>query len=487
MDRGADSWPIDEALDAAAGEPTLSVTEVGERLAAALSAAFPRSFWLVGEASGWARSVASAGNRGGHWYFQLADPDGKDARTRAAVEVKCWRFTIEKLFGRRGRLQGLLQPEDGLVIRVRVKADYYAPRGQVSFTIEDIDPDFTLGALDRERRELLKALEADGSLVANKARPLPEVPLRLGLVTSEGSAAHHDVLHTLRSSGLGFRIALCDARTQGADTGRSVAAALAALARLPLDAILLVRGGGSRLDLSWFDKEDVARAIAACPLPVLTGIGHEIDRSVADEVAHTAHKTPTAAAEWLVAQAREARDGTELRAQRVAELALATLGSQESALAQGARSLLSGTRAGLAGAREALAGIAHDLAARCSGLLAAWDSRLVAAQVLVLSGRHDERLARCAADLGRDADRLRLGALRTLDEQAGAIEGVAERVRLLDPAVVLSRGFAWLRRADGRVLMDAGAVRPGEPLVAVLRDGELPLRHDGARPPGGGS
>ncbi|RKY19122.1 MAG: exodeoxyribonuclease VII large subunit [Planctomycetota bacterium] len=481
MTHAADPWPLpaDDALEPV--DDTLTVSQVGQRLEAAVSSAFPGTLWVLGEASGLTRTVAKAG-RAGHWYFQLTDPEVTDARRRPTIELKCWRGTVQRLFGPRGKLTGVLEPEDGIVLRVRVKVDYYAPRGQVSFTVEDIDPDYTLGALDRERRELLVMLEQDGSLARNGRLRLPDVPLDLGLITSEGSAAHHDVLQTLADSGLGFRVRFCDARTQGAATGPSVVAALATLAAMPLDAILLVRGGGSRLDLSWFDKQDVARAIAACPLPVLTGIGHEIDHSVADEVAHSAHRTPTGVAEDMVARARAAHDELEAAAVWLAAHATSRVQAADDGLVDAARALQSGAGERLSAARESLVAVGHRLSTRSAEVLTSGGERLAAAWARLASPVHAERLTRRQADLLRDGRRLTERAQLTLERHEQALASAAERARLLDPAAVLARGYAWLRREDGKLLMDAGKVTPGERLTVVLRDGELPVRHDPSDP-----
>ena len=154
------------------------------------------------------------------------------------------------------------------------------------------------------RAALLAKLAEEDLLRANADRPMPLVPLRVGLATSDGSAAEADFLDELRRSGFAFRVLRADTRVQGSDAPRSIASAIRMLATHRLDVLALVRGGGARTDLAAFDDEAVARAIAACPVPVVTGIGHEVDTSVADEVAHTAAKTPTACAQLLVARAR---------------------------------------------------------------------------------------------------------------------------------------------------------------------------------------
>src|SRR5262249_23054504 len=138
-----------------------------------------------------------------------------------------------------------------------------------------------------ERDEVLRRLSADALLDRNATAPLPPVPLRVGLVTSRGSAAAADFLHELELSGFGWQVVVADTRVQGTDAEQSIVAALDRAIAAEVDAVALVRGGGSRTELATFDAEALARAIASSPVPVLTGIGHEVDDSVADRVAHT--------------------------------------------------------------------------------------------------------------------------------------------------------------------------------------------------------
>ena len=430
---------------AAPAEPTLTVAQVAAVVKGALARGFPQPVWVVGE------TVQVKPHPSGHLYFDLVDHEAGEG-ARATLKLKMWAQTVRQLLGPRGRLRGF-KLESSLVVRVRVRPDFWAQGGQLSFIVEDVDPDFTLGRLERERRELLERLSADGSDRRNKERPLPAVPLVLGLVTSVDSAAYADVLRTLRDGGVGFRILCCDARMQGEDASRTVRAALLAVAAREPDCILLVRGGGSRIDLSWFDREDIARAVAACPVPVLTGIGHEIDTSVADFVAHRSFKTPTAVAEFLVAAAREAGRETEAGFERIVARAGEILVDERQSLLDAAR----GLRAAAAGAVQAetvaLRDASHRLRSACeTGLFGATDA---------LTGFRERLVAAARALLERSASRLDLAE---------------QRARLLDPKAVLARGYAWLRRADGSVLKDAAAAVPGETLTGVLRDGELGLR-----------
>jgi exodeoxyribonuclease VII large subunit len=159
--------------------------------------------------------------------------------------------------------------------------------------------------IDRRRRLILERLRSEGILERNKGLVVPTPALRVGLITSKNSAAYNDFTHTLQTSGFGFRVLLAASVMQGENTGPQVRAALAALVDAAVDLICIVRGGGSQVDLAWFDDEPLARAVVSCPIPVWVGIGHNIDVGVLDFVAHTSHKTPTAVAEALVTRVRD--------------------------------------------------------------------------------------------------------------------------------------------------------------------------------------
>ena len=285
----------DEALDDPAN-PTFTVSELADAVNGTLRRTFSDGIWVRGEIQGW-------NERGSHAYFTLAD----DTPGRQAV------VRVQFFANARMRLRPLLQKYrlrlgDGMKVRIFGHLDYYAPSGQLGLKMADLDPRFTLGDLAQQREQVLRRLAADGSLDANGRRRLSPVPLRVGVVSSAGTAAWHDFHDELVRSGFGFQLVLADTRVQGPEAGRRVTRAVQALSihavQRGLDAIVVIRGGGSRNELATFDAETIARAIAAAPVPVLTGLGHEIDRSVADEVAHTSLKTPTACAAHLVTLVR---------------------------------------------------------------------------------------------------------------------------------------------------------------------------------------
>ena len=233
------------------GPPTLRVGELAQRIAKVTAATFPGDLWVEGQIRNLSRSPS------GHAYFDLAEPVPAGEAPRAQVAVTLLaperRFVNDQLT----RAGGAVRMEDGIEVRIRGRLRWYAPRGTLQLRMSGIDPTFTLGRLQADRERTLAALAADGLLDANRARRLPLVPLRIGLITSVGSAAHADVLAELTASGLGFTVRVADARTQGIDCAPSVVAALARLAADGVDAVLLVRGGGARTDLAAFDHEVV--------------------------------------------------------------------------------------------------------------------------------------------------------------------------------------------------------------------------------------
>jgi exodeoxyribonuclease VII large subunit len=274
-------------------EITFSVRELAEAVQLVLGKAFRDGVWVRGEIQG-------LQERGGHLYFSLTE-DG--AEGRATISVVLFAGTLARL---RPVLQrARMRLDNGMAVRIGGTLDFYAPTGRLSFKMATIDAAYTIGRLSAERDRLLRALVSEGLLDRNKRVSMAAAPHTIGLVTSRDSAAFHDLTKELSASGLGFRILIADTRVQGASAPEQIARAISTLAGTAgIEVIAVVRGGGARTDLAAFDAEAVARAIAASRVPILTGVGHEVDSSVADAVAHAALKTPTAVAGYLIDRVR---------------------------------------------------------------------------------------------------------------------------------------------------------------------------------------
>jgi exodeoxyribonuclease VII large subunit len=425
----------DDELDDAAN-PTYTVGELAEAINDALRRGFSDGVWVRGEISGWS-------DRGQHAYFTLVDDDG----TKAAVNVQFFANA-------RMRLRPMLQKHrlrlaDGMKVRVFGYLDYYAPTGRIGLKMTGIDPKYTLGDIAQSRDEVIRRLVADGLLDANKRRPLSPIPLRIGVVTSVGTAAWHDFHDELQRSALGFSLTVIDTRVQGEFAEQMVTAAIVTLSqRIDLDAMVVIRGGGARNELAVFDAERIARAIAASPVPVLTGLGHEIDRSVADEVAHTTLKTPTACAGELIARAARYSADAEAAFASIVRESRHVLGTATGDLSETAHRIARRTHAAVERADERLGMRVDTLARSAPASLARADQRLV--------------------DTG---ERVLARAGTTIERSTSRLEVLAARVAALDPAVQLARGWSITRDADGRVVRSIEDLSRDDIVTIAVADG----------------
>jgi exodeoxyribonuclease VII large subunit len=431
----------------AGADGTRTIAQLYRDLTAYLDRQWGRAsqIWVTGEVQ-----KLSDHRRSGHCYVDLVDPAvaGRDVPT---LKAKCWRSTWGPL--KASLREAGLTLDDGAVVRVRGYVDLYAPHGELGFIITSLDLDAlrlaALGEHARRREALLRALRDEGLLEANRSCVLPEVPLWVGLVASKGTEGYHDFLGMLEASGFSFRVSLVRATVQGARAPVDVAAGVRTLGTVGCDVICVVRGGGSQADLAAFDDERVARAIASCPVPVLTGIGHTGDVSVADLVAHEAFRTPTACAEAIAAVVRTwYADRVASVAQRATDAAAAVLDELDDGVDQSRRHLVVVGRHRLARADDALS-----------------------ASVASVARTAPHGLARAGASVATRARRLgplahhRLGTLG---------ESVAQRRALLaayDPARLLSRGWSITTAADGSIVRSVEGLAPGSTLLTRLADG----------------
>jgi exodeoxyribonuclease VII large subunit len=444
FDFGADDALADEPLDDP-GNPTYTVCELADEINRAFRRTFRDGIWVRGE-------IQQYQERGGHAYLTLAD----DTPGQKAV------LRVQFFARARARLRPLLAQHRlrlavGMKVRIFGRLELYAPSGSLGLTMTDLDPRFTLGDLAQQRDQVLRRLVADGSVDVNGRLPVSPVPLRIGVVSSAGTAAWHDFHDELARSGLGFQLVLADTRVQGPTAARRVTRAIGLLAahhrRRGLDVVVVIRGGGARNELAVFDAEPIARAIAGCPVPVWTGLGHEVDRSVADECAHTSFKTPTACAVALVQAAGSYLDASE----------------------QAYAAVLARAGEDLAAADHRLVERAHRIARRTHDAVERADERL-GVRIARLRARAVGPLDDARRALDRRAGRLAQRAPHLLAGENRHLDGLEARVRALDPARLLARGWTITRAADGTVVRHPEDVAEGELLTTQLADGTITSR-----------
>lgn len=403
-------------------QPTFTVAELCGEVEDRVADAFPDEIWIKGAISGLTRSAA------GHVYFDLIDPSDEVGATSSAVLPVALFASSKNLVNKILRKAGGMRMHDGIEIRIRGRVAYYAPQGRVQMVMSLIDPQFTLGQMIEARSALLEKLSERGLLDRNEQIPVPVLPLRIALITSGGSAAFADFVKEIEQSGHPFRITLLDSRVQGLEAVPSLRAAIEATDELDIDVVAMVRGGGAKTDLVAFDHEQVAVAVAKCRHPVFVGVGHEIDRSVADEVAHTSAKTPTATAALLVEAVGLCVYRTELAAARIGTLTAIHLGA------------------------------AQDRLVASGGRLATAAGRVVDRQ---------------RVDLQHAAHRLSREPSRQTERCDQQLTTIAARLAALDPATALKRGWTITYTESGELVRSVDQVATGTRLRTTTMDGTI--------------
>jgi len=389
----------------------LSVWELTAQIKDLLESSFP-TVWVTGEISNLARPSS------GHCYLTLKDD-------RSQLRAAIWRNAAARL---------RFDLHDGLEVICRGHVDVYAPRGSYQLIVEHVEPR-GIGALELALRQLRERLQREGLFDQSRKQPLPAFVRRIAVVTSPTGAAIHDFLQVLGRRWRGADVLIVPTRVQGEGAAEEIAAAVETAARLvrPVDCIVVTRGGGSLEDLWAFNEEVVVRAIADCPIPTISAVGHEIDVTLCDLAADVRALTPSEAAE-LVAPASDELVGR---------------------LQQYQRRLLAALRSRAAGARSRLDALAA--------------SRVFRRPYQLVSDRYsrmDELEARCARAIGAH---LKHARHRT--------DAVASQLESLSPLAVLGRGYSLTRRtADGSVARNAAELTPGEQITTRLARGEVVSR-----------
>lgn len=446
---GESADPMDETGEGSAAEAveeaeeSLTVAEFYDRVKRALARAFADEVWVTGEIRGLREAR-------GHRYIELADEGAETVGRSAAqqLEVVCWSRDWPPVAA--ALSDAGVSLEVGRVVRVRGRVSVWEGGSKLRFTLTALDVEALLGGIAAARRRLLQALEREGLLDANDRLHVPLVPLRVGVVTSQGSEAHRDFVGQLTRSGFAFEVHLEQSLVQGPEAPRQIAAALGRLAAFQPDLAVVVRGGGARGDLAAFDSEEVARAIALAPFPVWTGIGHTGDRSVADEVAQRALITPTACGEAVVGVVADYWDAMLRRGAMLSSLARARLDGATQRLLGAAGSVTRGAR--------------HQLDRRGDDLMAA--RALAARSVSTRFDREGAHVLEAASGLGHAARR----ALSTLGQESGQYRQV---LRAYDPGRQLERGWSLTRDRSGRLVRSAAQLAPGEEMTTRFVDGEV--------------
>lgn len=412
---------------------------------------------------------------GGHWYMELIeknDGGATVAKCRANIWANSVPFIHHKFLAATGR-----NLSTGIKLMVRGSVTYHPLYG-MSFNIVDIDPSYTLGDLERLRREILERLQREGVLDYNRSLQFPFAPQKIAVISAKGAAGYGDFMHQLLGNTAGFKFypMLFQAAMQGERTAPSILHQLELIeATIDFwDCVVIIRGGGSTSDLNGFDNYELARAVATFPLPIVVGIGHERDRNVLDEIACIRCKTPTAVATFLIDSLRNAYDAAASRVDKIVKFSVDALTGEKHRLANIEASLPARIQTRLLRAEQRLSTVAHNL------------DRAVSRR----NNREKDRLSMIASSIERAATRVQnkerenIGRLALRFENslkgftrrpAMKLENIENILRVLSPQNTLKRGYS-ITRINGGAVRSASSLKPGDIITTILPDGSVSSR-----------
>jgi exodeoxyribonuclease VII large subunit len=448
----------------------LSLTELQLIIKDSLYITLPGMYWVIAEIS------ELKENNSGHCYLELVEKHPDEINIRAKVRAVIWakRYSFIKSLFESTTGDSL---KEGFKVLLRVTVEYHEVYG-LSLVINDIDPAFTIGEMAVKRNQIIKKLELDGVFSMNKELEFPALPKQIAVISSKNAAGYTDFLKHLTENSYGyiFHTALFDSSMQGTETEKGVTDALDCIAEnIELfDTVVIIRGGGSQTDLSWFDNYKIAYHITQFPIPVLTGIGHEKDMTVTDMVAFQSLKTPTAVADFIVSSVSETENHLIELSNSISELSLAVIVENKERLDRFRMKLIPVATIKIAEERKILsAGIIAMINTGKKFLLreeitpANLRSRLVSS-VKAFAAEREKRFIRYNDDL-------KISSIKYLKLSATTIDSFGNNLVILNPENVLKRGYT-ITSFNGQILKNAGSLKDNDMIDTQFSDGNVRSR-----------
>lgn len=445
----------------------ITLYELNNRIKQVLKKGFPQTVWITAEIT------EIQLNHSGHCYLQLADKKGEDESIVATARGTIWAFTFRTLRPYFETMTGRNLAK-GMKVMLNVEVVFHELYGY-SLNVRDIDPTYTVGDLERKKREILAKLEEEGIIDMNRELEFPVLPKNIAVISSPTAAGFGDFMNQMEHNPYGYRfhIKLFPAIMQGEKTSDSVIAALDRIYEYEtvFDVVVLIRGGGSQTDLGCFDSYEMAANIAQFPLPVIAGIGHERDETIADRVAHIRVKTPTAAAAFLIEVFREREGQLEtlqhdfvrgvqnlLHEQKKHQLVMVSdfkqsvqglLGQRQNQLKLLSQHLLHASKAYTVNRMNVFDALKSNLANR----------------LVLLEDRQKNKLQNYRTAVGQYTGRI-------LEDHKRRLELAANTVKLVDPKKVLKRGYS-ITRLNGKAVKDVAYLKKGDLLETEMAEGKV--------------
>ena len=423
-------------------EKRLTLYELNSLVCEVIECEIPNEYWVEAELSECRESH-------GHCYMELIEKDEKSATPIARASAKCWaskwmlvRPYFERITGQRLHA--------GMKVLLKVYPQFHVAYG-FSWIVSDIDPTYTLGDMARKRQEIIRQLKEEGVFDLQKGLELPLFCQYIAVISSETAAGYGDFCNQLADNpyGFQFRTQLFPATMQGEGVEQSIINALERIYNYSFDAVVIIRGGGATSDMSGFDTLALAENVANFPIPIITGIGHERDESILDMVSHIRVKTPTAAAALLIDHLKVVLDA---------------LNEAQDRLTHAAQQKLITSHSSLITLSEALPRLFSTIKVRQEARIDKLYSRMLSIiREIVISSQG--RLSAFEAKLPIIIE-------RRLMAEKHRLQLIEEKVKNLDPTLLLKRGYSMTMK-DGRIIRDAGDLRPGDEIETRLEKGTI--------------
>lgn len=448
--------------------PTFTLYNLSLSLQSCVKTNFPGGVWVIAEISSLGENSAS-----GHCYLELVDLDPDTHRQRAKMRATIWARSVARVFQTFRSATGV-DLQAGLTVQVLATLEY-SPVFGFSLNITDIDGTYTAGVMAVKRRQTLAQLAKDGVMEMNRSLERPSLPRRIAVISSPTAAGYEDFMKQISGAKERFslQIELFEAVMQGEQAPLSIVDALGVIlaSEREWDVVVIIRGGGAKLDLACFDDYTLASHVAQFPLPVYAGIGHERDSSVVDIVANATLKTPTAMAEFVKSFFEEREQSLLDAVQLFAQGVRTALDGNRVSLRQVSESVYVGAKRNLAVRMVEVLSIARQFAVGAEGILQLRSQELQGAR-----GRLEQwfgrMLERNFMGVRRVVESLAMGVLQRLGEGREALGIMSERFAQQRPDSILERGYVRVERDGGRAIGRSVEVRSGEEVRLRWKDGE---------------
>lgn len=448
----------------------VTLTELQLIIRDSLYMALPDIYWVIAEIS------EIKENSSGHCYLELIEKQPDEKNVRARIKAIIWnnRYRFLKAFFENITGESL---REGLKILIKTKVEYHELYG-LSLIISDIDPAFTIGEMAMKRQLVIKKLEDEGVFSMNKELPFPAFPQRVAVISSKNAAGYTDFISQLKNNSFGysFYTALIETSLQGTETELSVIRALDRVADKYnlFDIVVIIRGGGSQSDLSWFDSYNIAYHVTQFPLPVITGIGHDKDVTITDLVASRSLKTPTAVADFLVESMATSESNIIGISKEIIESSRIIIEKNRNRIETFGIKLLPLSRLMISEVRDKLSTKILDILNIGKELI--YKARLIPLnQKTLLSSSVRSFVSQKEMMLKKNVQRLTLGTINYLSMNNARLNSLGNNLQILNPENVLQRGYS-ITSVNGKILKKSDSVKNNYIIDTQLYEGTLRSR-----------